>query len=73
MREIESQYEFKHMMNYTMVVVFKHYLNGREWIELEDMQVGSEGDGDYSLTMFNVSDSQARRLQTLQNDMLGGL
>ena len=73
MKKILEQYEFEHRMNYTMYIIFKHYLNTREEIELENILGGSYDNGDRELTIFNISESKARRLQVLQNDMLGGL
>lgn len=73
MKKMLEQYEFIHKMNYTMYIIFKHNLNTRENVPLENMLGGSYDNGDNELTIFNVSESKAKRLQTLQNDMLGGL
>lgn len=64
-------YDFKHKMTPVMAKVFKVYLNKAENIELENILLGDHGNNEIEVTIFHISASKAKRLQTLQNEMLG--
>lgn len=66
-----DQYSMKHKMNHMMCKVFAVYLNKHENISLENILIGCHGDEGEEITIFNTSKAKAKRLQDIQNKMLG--
>jgi len=68
-----DQYEFTYKMNPTLAKVFFGYLQHVENTDPQSIMEGSHGAEGIAMSIFNICETKAKRLQKMQNDMVTSL